>query len=286
MASPMTSRRRLALAGILIVASALRAGAQPAPPVLTAPVNDFARAIDPASEQELERLIRALQTATGDVVTVATVPTFQPYGDINSYAVKMFENGGAGIGQRGKDNGVLVVVAVQDRKVAIQVGYSLEEYITDGFAGQTIRETILPEFRNGSYGAGLVAGVTRIINRIGDARGVSLQDVLEDVLCIARGADAKYFECCAAIRDLRPEAVEHVDGVLDGVALRQLIDLAEHVAVGRQQGGLGRCRSAVPTDEPANDLTAPEGRGRERLGRVRVPERAQLFVRVAETASS
>jgi len=173
----MTSRRRLALAGILIVASALRAGAQPAPPVLTAPVNDFARAIDPASEQELERLIRALQTATGDVVTVATVPTFQPYGDINSYAVKMFENGGAGIGQRGKDNGVLVVVAVQDRKVAIQVGYSLEEYITDGFAGQTIRETILPEFRNGSYGAGLVAGVTRIINRIADARGVSLQDV-------------------------------------------------------------------------------------------------------------
>ena len=50
--------------------------------VLTAPVNDFARVIDPASEQELERLIRALQTATGDVVVVATVPTFQPYGDI------------------------------------------------------------------------------------------------------------------------------------------------------------------------------------------------------------
>ena len=173
----MTGTRRVGLAVVLLVASVLRAAAQPAPPVLTAPVNDFARTIDPASEQELERLIRALQTATGDVVVVATVPTFQPYGDINSYAVKMFENGGAGIGQRGKDNGVLVVVAVQDRKVAIQVGYSLEEYITDGFAGQTIREAILPEFRNGAYGAGLVSGVTRIINRIADARGVSLQDV-------------------------------------------------------------------------------------------------------------
>ncbi|MEO7275290.1 MAG: TPM domain-containing protein [Vicinamibacterales bacterium] len=169
--------RQLGLAALLIVAGALGATAQPAPPVLTAPVNDFANTIDPTSAQELERLIRALQAATGDVVTVATVPTFQPYGDIQSYAVKMFENGGAGVGQRGQDNGVLVVVAIQDRKVAIEVGYSLEQFITDGFAGQTIRETILPEFRNGGYGAGLVAGVTRIINRIADGRGVSLQDV-------------------------------------------------------------------------------------------------------------
>jgi uncharacterized protein len=173
----MTSVRLLCFALLAIVASALPAAAQPAPPVLTAPVNDFAHSIDPVSAQELERLIRALQAATGDVVTVATVPTFQPYGDIRSYAVKMFENGGAGVGQKGKDNGLLVVVAIQDRKVAIEVGYTLEEYITDGFAGQTIRETILPEFRNGSYGAGLVAGVTRIINRLADARGVSLQDV-------------------------------------------------------------------------------------------------------------
>ncbi len=92
----------------------------------------------------------------------------------------MFENGGKGIGARGKDNGVLVVVAVEDRKVGIEVGYALEEYITDGFAGQTIREAILPEFRSGNYGRGLVAGTTRIINRIADARGVNLQDVPRD----------------------------------------------------------------------------------------------------------
>ncbi len=85
-----------------------------------------------------------------------------------------------GIGARGKDNGVLVVVAVEDRKVGIEVGYALEEYITDGFAGQTIREAILPEFRSGNYGRGLVAGTTRIINRIADARGVNLQDVPRD----------------------------------------------------------------------------------------------------------
>jgi uncharacterized protein len=133
--------------------------------------------IDDASERELERRIVALQRATGDVVIVATVPTFQPYADIKEYAVKMFENHGKGIGERAKDNGLLIVVAVEDRKVGIEVGYGLEPYITDGFAGQTIREAILPAFRQGKYGAGLVAGTTRIINRIAEARNVTLQDV-------------------------------------------------------------------------------------------------------------
>src|SRR4029078_10632045 len=97
------------------------------------------------SKRELEGRIRALQAASGDVVVVATVPTFQPYAGIEEYAVKMFENGGRGIGQKGKDNGLLIVVAVQDRKIKIEVGYDLEQFVTDGFAGDTIREEITPE---------------------------------------------------------------------------------------------------------------------------------------------
>jgi uncharacterized protein len=182
----MTSRRAstrlratlLAFAIVLPVAGAARLVAmQPPPPALTAPVNDFANVIDPDSERELDRRIRALQAASGDVVVVATVPTFQPYGDIDTYAVKMFENGGRGIGEKGKDNGLLIVVAVQDRKIKIEVGYALEEFITDGFAGETIREAITPQFRTGNYGAGLVAGTTRIVNRIAEGRGVTLQNV-------------------------------------------------------------------------------------------------------------
>jgi uncharacterized protein len=153
-------------------------GVQPAPPALTTPVNDFANVIDPESERELDRRIRALQAASGDVVVVATVPTYQPYGDIEEYAVKMFENGGRGIGQKGKgDNGLLIVVAVQDRKIKIEVGYDLEQFITDGFAGETIREAITPEFKRADYGAGLLAGTTRIVNRIAEGRGVTLQNV-------------------------------------------------------------------------------------------------------------
>jgi uncharacterized protein len=139
-------------------------------PELTGPINDFAGVIDPDSAQTMEMMIRALQQASGDGVVVATGDTFAPYGDIREYAVTMFENHGRGIGQRGKDNGALVLLAVKDRQVRIEVGYDLEQFITDGFAGQTSREVMIPEFRNGNYGAGLRAGVSRVIGRIAQAR--------------------------------------------------------------------------------------------------------------------
>jgi uncharacterized protein len=157
--------------------AATAASAQELPPELTQPINDFANVVDAQSKQTMEALIRSLQQASGDVVIVATIPTFKPYGDIREYAVKMFENRGRGIGQRGKDNGVLILLAVQDRQVWIEVGYDLEQFITDGFAGDTIRGSMTPQFRNGNYGAGLLAGSTSVINRIAERRGVTLQDV-------------------------------------------------------------------------------------------------------------
>ncbi|HEX9369186.1 MAG TPA: TPM domain-containing protein [Vicinamibacterales bacterium] len=151
--------------------------AQAPPPVLTDTVNDFAHIIDPASRAELDKRIRALKAATGDIVVVATVPTFQPYGTIDEYAVKMFENGGRGIGDKGKDNGLLIVVAKNDRKVRIEVGYDLEAFIPDGFAGETIRDAIGPAFRAERYGPGLLDATTRIITRIAEKRNVTLPDV-------------------------------------------------------------------------------------------------------------
>src|SRR5215210_5781461 len=98
---------------LAIVATSTRAAAaQPIPPELTQPVNDFAHVIDEPSRTEIERRIVALKRATGDVVVVATIETFAPYADIREYAVRMFENRGRGIGDKGKDNGVLVLLAV------------------------------------------------------------------------------------------------------------------------------------------------------------------------------
>ena len=96
---------RLALATIVAIVlagvSSSRATAAPAAdrlPSLTEPVNDFAHVIDAASAAEMDRQIRALTAASGDVVVVATVPTIEPYGDAREYATKLFENGGRGIG--------------------------------------------------------------------------------------------------------------------------------------------------------------------------------------------
>ncbi|MGE0463159.1 MAG: YgcG family protein [Vicinamibacterales bacterium] len=164
---------RLTLLALLLSASL--ATAQPLPPELTAPVNDFAGVIDPASAAELDTLIRRLQEASGDVLVVATVRTFQPYADLQSYAVKMFENHGKGIGTRKGDNGALLVLAVDDRQVRIEVGYGLEGFVTDGFAGETSRDTMVPYFRRGDYGQGLLAGAARVAQRIADGRGVSLE---------------------------------------------------------------------------------------------------------------
>ncbi len=77
------------------------------------------------------------------------MPTIEPYGDIREYAVKLFANNGQGIGQKGKDNGLLMLLALKERRVWVEVGYDLEQWVTDGFAGETSREVMAPFFRNG-----------------------------------------------------------------------------------------------------------------------------------------
>src|SRR5262249_26039089 len=82
-----------------------------------------------------------------------------------------------GIGQKGKDNGLLILLALKERRVWIEVGYDLEQWITDGYAGETARILMTPEFRQGRYGNGLLAGTTRIIGRIAQGRTVQLTGV-------------------------------------------------------------------------------------------------------------
>ena len=130
--------------------------------------------IDAANRDAIARLSDRLQQTTGDVLVVATVKTFKPEADIRSYAVKMFQNGGRGIGIKGKDNGLLVLLAVDDRQVWIEVGYGLEPYITDGFSGETSRQTMVPYFKQGDYGGGLLAGSQRLAARVAEGQGKAL----------------------------------------------------------------------------------------------------------------
>jgi uncharacterized protein len=162
------------LLALLLCLAAGPAAAQ-ALPDLTAPVNDFAKVIDAPSAAALEQRIRALQGATGDAVVVVTVQTFAPYATIDEFAARLFEK--STVGEKTKDNGALIVLALAERRVRIEVGYGLEEFVPDGYAGDVIRQAMLPDFRNGNFGAGLLAGTTRVIQRIAERRGVTLADI-------------------------------------------------------------------------------------------------------------
>jgi uncharacterized protein len=165
------------LSSAIVPAAPLLANVDPPLPELTQPVHDFADGIDPSTEQQIDQLSRSLQAASGDVLVVVTVPTIEPYADIREYAVKLFENHGRGIGEKGKDNGVLILLALKERRVRIEVGYGLEQWITDGYAGETSRDYMTPDFREGRYGAGLLRGAQRIAARIAQGRNVTLTGV-------------------------------------------------------------------------------------------------------------
>jgi uncharacterized protein len=174
----VTARRFKTLAvlvAVLVVGCYSGLAARQDLPTLTQPVNDLAQVIDASDAAAMDRMIRALQTATADTVIVASVKTFAPFGSIEEYAVKLYER--AGIGAKGKDNGVLILVAVDDRRARIEVGYGLEGFLTDGVCGEIIRTSMLPAFRRGAYGEGLVAATTEVVSRIAKERNISIADL-------------------------------------------------------------------------------------------------------------
>jgi uncharacterized protein len=159
----------LALIFLLVVGFTLPA--QAAFPRPVGHINDFAQIIPPDTRTVLESLLRELkQKTTAEVVVV----TIQDLGDahIEGYAVDLFENWG--IGQKDKDNGVLILVAVAQRKVRIEVGYGLEGILPDGLAGEIIRQRITPAFKSGDYGSGLLLGTLTVANIIAEDAGVEL----------------------------------------------------------------------------------------------------------------
>ena len=146
--------------------------AQPQPPELTRPVNDFASVIDADSARQMESLIRSLQETTGDVVVVATIDSLEGE-DVNQYAVKMFENRGRGIGQKGKDNGLLVL---SRSRTAASRSKSDTTSSSSSPTGSPARRSGRRWRRSSGVATtapGLAAAVTRIIGRIAEGRNVT-----------------------------------------------------------------------------------------------------------------
>lgn len=132
-------------------------------PYLTGRVVDNAEILKPDTRRRITEQLQAHEHATTNQIAVLTVPTL--HGDsVEEYAVRVFEQWK--LGQKGRDNGVLVVVVPQDRRMRIEVGYGLEGTLPDAAAGRIIRDVMTPRFRAGDYDGGVAQGVTAIVARL------------------------------------------------------------------------------------------------------------------------
>jgi len=135
----------------------------PIPP-LDSPVVDTTGTLDAAQTQALVQQALALQQRKGSQLQVLIVPSTQPE-DITQYATRVFEQWR--IGRKGVDDGVLLLVARNDRRVRIEPGYGLEGAIPDAVANRVIQEYLVPHFRNDDY-AGGIAEATAVLVRLVD----------------------------------------------------------------------------------------------------------------------
>ncbi len=122
-------------------------------------VTDKAGLFSANFKTELEDKLAKIDEETGAEIAVLTIDKL-PEASIEEYAVKVFEDWG--IGKAKEDNGVLLLVAKENREVRIEVGYGLEPVITDGRAGSIIRDEIIPQFKLDNYELGVMAGVEKI----------------------------------------------------------------------------------------------------------------------------
>jgi uncharacterized protein len=126
-------------------------------------VNDFAGVLPAPVRAELDALLRRTAEATSAEIAVATVPSLAGM-TVEEYAAGLFEQWG--IGKKATDNGVLILVAPNDRAMRIEVGYGLEPVLPDGLAGEIVRSEFLPAFREGDYPRGIRRGVGRIVELV------------------------------------------------------------------------------------------------------------------------
>ena len=165
----------LAFVAILLVSMAFTSWAQtPTYPKPLGYVNDYAHILSASGKEAISAVCQELEAKTTAQIAIATVESTYPE-SIDTYAVNLFSRWG--VGRRGKDNGLLIVVAKKDKKVWIEVGYGLEGIIPDAFAHYVYSKQLVPAFRKGAYGEGLLAATTIFAKKIADEKGVKLSSL-------------------------------------------------------------------------------------------------------------
>ena len=158
------SVKQFAVAGALLLATLLNSAlalADVAIPPLEARVTDLTSTLSSQQRATLEETLRAFEARKGSQVAVLMVPTTQPEA-IEQYSIRVLDKWK--LGRKGVDDGVLLLVAKDDRKLRIEVGYGLEGVLPDAIAKRIISDDIVPRFKQGDFYGGVSAGVARIIS--------------------------------------------------------------------------------------------------------------------------
>lgn len=161
----------LAFAAALAAGLAIAQKSKPDFPEPTAHVVDAAGLLRPETREHLEAVCRELREKTGAEIAVALVPSIAPL-SVEEYAVKLFERWG--VGRKKENDGVLMVVARDERRVRFEVGYGLEGLLPDGRVGGILRREVVPHLRENDWDGGVKAGVETLASIIAQDRGVTL----------------------------------------------------------------------------------------------------------------
>src|SRR5216684_4321423 len=149
-------------------------------------VSDFAGVIDAASKAELEEYSSRLEQQTGAEMALVTIQSLngEPIDDVANTIYRAW-----GIGKKGKNEGILLLLAVGDRRDRLEVGYGLEPLLPDGFDGAVLR-AMRPALRQGQYGEALRAAAATIGSRIAKAKGIALDVALAQRYQPGRGQNS------------------------------------------------------------------------------------------------
>jgi uncharacterized protein len=175
----ITPRLFLLLATLLVASVLIGADI----PYMTGRITDNAQILSPEKRRILTERLKEHEDRTTNQIAVLTIPTI--HGEsIEEYAVDVFQEWK--LGQKEKDNGILIVIIPDDRRMRIEVGYGLEPTLTDGMAGQIIRSIMTPRFKEGDFDGGIADGVNTVMNVL---EGAELPDMADDNVSTEKSDD-------------------------------------------------------------------------------------------------
>ena len=137
-------------------------------------VNDYAVVITEKDKASMESVAKEVEEKTGAQIAVLTVKSMSPYTSIDEFGMAVAEKWK--VGEKGKDTGIIIILAMEERKVRIEVGYGLEGIFNDARVGRILDNTIIPYFRGGDFSAGLRRGGFKIADTIGKEMDVELDE--------------------------------------------------------------------------------------------------------------